>query len=72
VHDPSVLRANRYAEPGGPSPAQLRQTVCNIATTVPLTGVTITAYDPACDPKTEVPSLVCKLLVEFLAAVEKA
>ncbi|MBC8038047.1 MAG: arginase family protein, partial [Rhizobiales bacterium] len=47
VHDPSALQANRYAEPGGPSPAQLRQTVCNIATTVPLTGVTITAYDPA-------------------------
>jgi len=72
VHDPSALQANRYAEAGGPSPARLRKIVCGIAAALPLTGVTLTAYDPALDPKANVPPLVRQLLAEFLSALENA
>ena len=45
-----MLQANKYATPGGPSPDQVRQAVCGIARSLPLAGMTITAYDPAFDP----------------------
>jgi arginase len=71
VHDPSILRANKYATPGGPSPDQVRTAVCGIARSIPLTGMTITAYDPTFDPDKKMPAAVKGLLVEFLAALEQ-
>ena len=71
VHDPSILRANRYATGGGPSPDQVRTAVCGIARSTPLTGMTITAYDPAFDPDNKMPAAVKGLLVEFLSALEQ-
>lgn len=71
VHDPEEIQVNRYAEPGGPSPTQLRQTACGLARSIPITGVTLSAYDPAFDAKGEVPPLVGRLLVDFLAALER-
>ncbi|UVK39425.1 arginase family protein [Mesorhizobium sp. AR10] len=71
VHDPEDLQANRYASPGGPAPEQLRRAVCGMAGSLPIFGLTISAYDPAFDAKGDVPPLVGELLVELLATVEK-
>jgi len=71
VHNSDTLQANRYAAPGGPSPQDVRQAVSALARSVPVTGVTITAYDPAFDAKGEVPPVVGGLLVDFLAAMER-
>lgn len=71
VHDADALQVNRYAAPGGPSPDEVRQAVSALARSIPVTGMTITAYDPAFDAKGEVPPVVGQLLVEFLAAMER-
>lgn len=71
VHDAGELQVNRYAAPGGPSPGAVRQAVCALARSLPVAGVTLTAYDPAFDAKGEVPPVVGRLLVEFLAAMER-
>ncbi len=68
VHDPDVLQVNRYALPGGPNPEQLRQLVCGLAKSIPIVGITLSAYDPAFDAKGEVPPVVGQLLGDFLAA----
>ncbi|TGQ38608.1 arginase family protein [Mesorhizobium sp. M00.F.Ca.ET.216.01.1.1] len=71
VHDPEVLQVNRYAQPGGPNPDELRQLACGLARSIPIVGVTLSAYDPAFDPQAEVPPVVGELLVDFLAAFER-
>lgn len=71
VHDPATLQVNRYATPGGPTPEQVRQAACEIARAQPLSGVSISAYDPVFDAKGEVPPVVGALLVELLAALER-
>lgn len=71
VLDPDVLQVNRYAQPGGPSPDQLRRLVCELARSIPIAGVTISAYDPAFDAKGEVPPVVGQLLGDFLAVLER-
>lgn len=71
VHDPESLQVNRYAEPGGPDPEQLRQAVCGLARSIPIVGITLSAYDPAFDPSGEVPPVVGQLLVDLLAALER-
>ena len=38
---------------------------------LPISGITISAYDPAFDAKAEVPPLVGELLTELLATMEK-
>jgi arginase len=70
VHDPRELQANRYADLGGPSPEQLRQAACSMARSVPLVGITISAYDPAFDAQADVPPLVGQLLNDLLTTLE--
>lgn len=70
VHNPRKLQANRYDTPGGPSPEQLRQATCAMALAVPITGITVSAYDPAFDAQAEVPPLVGELLNDLLATIE--
>ena len=70
VHDPEKLQANRYADPGGPAPDQLRQAACSMALSVPLVGITISAYDPAFDAQADVPPLVGQLLNDLLTTIE--
>lgn len=72
VHNPSMLQANKYATPDGPSPDDVRQAVCGFARALPLAGMTITAYDPAFDADHKMPAAVKDLLAEFLAALERA
>ncbi|MBZ9967157.1 arginase family protein [Mesorhizobium sp. BR1-1-2] len=70
VHDPEVLQANRYVTPGGPGPEQLRQAVCAMALSIPISGITISAYDPAFDAQANVPPLVGELLNDLLTTIE--
>ncbi|MCV0394665.1 MAG: arginase family protein [Rhizobiaceae bacterium] len=72
VHDADVLRVNRYATPGGPAPDLVRQVASRMASSVPIVGLTLSAYDPAFDAKGDVPPVVGRLLVDFLAAMERA
>lgn len=72
VHDPEELQANRYAQPGGPAPAELRQAACDLARLLPVAGITISAYDPAFDVQADVPPLVGRLLTDLLATVERS
>jgi arginase len=71
VHDPDELQVNRYAEPGGPQPDAVREAAACMARSVPIVGLTLSAYDPAFDAKGEVPPAVGKLIVDFLAAQER-
>ena len=71
VLDPDVLQVNRYTKSGGPNPDQLRQLVCGLARSIPIAGVTLSAYDPAFDAKGEVPPVVGQLLGDFLATLER-
>lgn len=71
VLDPDVVQVNRYVCSGGPDPDQLCVTMQALAQTLPVTGITFSAYDPAFDAQGEVPPIVGRLLVEVLAALEK-
>jgi arginase len=42
-----------------------------MARSVPIVGLTLSAYDPAFDAKGEVPPAVGRLMVDFLAALER-
>ncbi len=71
VHDPDELQVNRYAVSGGPLPDALREATSCMARSAEIVGVTLSAYDPAFDAKGEVPPVVGRLLVDFLAAMER-
>lgn len=71
VHDPMQLQVNRYAEPGGPQPDALRAAAACMARSVPIVGLTLSAYDPAFDARGDVPPAVGRLLTDFLAAMER-
>jgi arginase len=72
IHDPSILRVNRYAAPGGPGPAELRQAVCGLLRSLSFCGMTLSAYDPSLDATAEVPPVVSRLLADFLSALESS
>lgn len=71
VLDPDVVQVNRYGWPGGPGPDGLREAASSLASTLSLSGITLSAYDPAYDPKGEVPPVVGRLLVDVLGVLEK-
>ncbi|EXL06619.1 arginase family protein [Aquamicrobium defluvii] len=71
VIDPDLLQVNRYTTPGGPGPDELGRIVCAIARSMPVTGVTLSAYDPAFDPQGDVPPVAGHLLTDLLAALER-
>ncbi|RWA67075.1 arginase family protein [Mesorhizobium sp.] len=70
IHDPEELQANRYTTPGGPAPDEVRAAVCGLAGPLTVAGLTISAYDPAFDPKGDVPPLVGELVVDLLSTME--
>jgi arginase len=51
VLDPSVWPANSYAPPGGLSLDDLQAALQRVAERTAVTGATLAAYDPACDPE---------------------
>ncbi|AZO26688.1 MULTISPECIES: arginase family protein [Mesorhizobium] len=70
IHDPEELQANRYTTPGGPAPDEVRTAMCGLAGPLTIAGLTISAYDPAFDPKGDVPPLVGELVVDLLSTME--
>ncbi len=72
VHDPASLVVNRYQTPGGPNIDLVRKTVCDLAAILPVSGMTISAYDPAFDHAAKVPAAVKKLLGEMLSTSRSA
>ncbi|TPN36243.1 arginase family protein [Mesorhizobium sp. B2-3-3] len=70
VHDPKDLQVNRYVTPGGPNPEQLRDATCAMALSVPVVGITVSAYDPAFDAQGDVPPMVGQLLNDLIATIE--
>ncbi|RWB20466.1 MAG: arginase family protein [Mesorhizobium sp.] len=70
IHDPEELQANRYTTPGGPAPDEVRAAMCGLAGPLTVAGLTISAYDPAFDPKGDVPPLVGELVVDLLSTME--
>lgn len=68
VHDPTLLRANRYATPGGPSPEALREVVVAIVRHAPVAAIAVTAYDPALDPDRRVAGAAIDLVEVALSA----
>ncbi|MDX8449574.1 arginase family protein [Mesorhizobium captivum] len=71
IHDPEELQANRYTTPGGPAPDEVRAAMCGLAGPLTVAGLTISAYDPAFDPKGDVPPLVGELVVDLLSTMER-
>jgi arginase len=71
VHDPDELQVNRYARSGGPRPGAVREAASCMARSVPIVGLTLSAYDPAYDAQGEVPPAVGRLMIDFLAALER-
>jgi arginase len=71
VHDPDELQVNRYAQAGGPPPHEVREAASCMARSASIVGLTLSAYDPAFDAQGDVPPVVGKLLVDFLAALER-
>ena len=47
VHDPSLLRANIFAAPGGPSPEALRDDLRTMTWQLPVAAFAVTAVDPS-------------------------
>lgn len=72
VNDPDKLQVNRYDKPGGPSPDELREMTCRLAAILPVSGVTISAYDPVFDAENDVPPMVGELLTQLLETLEMA
>ena len=71
VLDPDVVQVNRYSWPGGPGPDGLCEAAGRLAQTLPVCGITLSAYDPAYDPQGEVPPVVGRLLIDVLDVLEK-
>ena len=44
--------------------------MCGLARPLSIAGLTISAYDPAFDPKGDVPPLVGELVVDLLSTME--
>jgi arginase len=68
VLDPSELRANTYACPGGLLVAEVEAAIAAAAARLELGAVAITAFDPTADEERRGPAVVTRLLVAVAAA----
>jgi arginase len=64
VVDPKYGRANRYAVPGGISPAELRAAVEEVGRRLVIRAVGVASYDP----ETDVTGAICDLVLEVVPA----
>jgi arginase len=62
VLDSDEARVNIYSVPGGLNASQLTAQVRSLMDTRPVRGVSLTAYDPECDPEDRVPPIAMGLL----------
>lgn len=62
VLDRDEALVNVYSAPGGPSAAQLEERLGELLERFPVRAVSLTAYDPECDPDDRVPPIALRLL----------
>jgi arginase len=62
VLDSSEAPANVYSAPGGVSAERLEAFVADVLDGFPVRAVSLTAYDPECDPDVRVPPVALRLL----------
>ncbi len=62
VLDRDEAPVNVYSAPGGPTAAQLEARVAELLDRFPVRAVSLTAYDPECDPDDRVPPIALRLL----------
>jgi arginase len=62
VLDRDEAPVNVYSVPGGPSGAQLEALVGELLERLPVRAVSLTAYDPECDPEDRVPPIALRIL----------
>jgi arginase len=65
--DESEGRVNPYSSDGGLSRARLLELVREIATTLNVVAMSVTAYDPSCDPDGKVPPIVREVVDAVIA-----
>lgn len=65
------FEVNRYVTPGGPTPDEVVTMAAGLARALPICGITLSAYDPAYDPKGAVPAYVGRILTNLTAALER-
>lgn len=65
------FQVNRYVAPGGPAQDEVVSMAAGLARALPLCGITLSAYDPAYDPKSSVPAYVGRILTQLIAALER-
>lgn len=71
VTDPDDLQVNAYVSPGGASQDEVVTMAAGLARTLPICGITLSAYDPAYDPKSAVPAYVGRILTDLTASLER-
>lgn len=69
VHDGETLRANPFAEPGGPLPGQVRDVADSVAQRIPVAGAGLTAYARTYDRDGAAGHAALALLGTVVAAV---
>jgi arginase len=72
VLDKDEVRVNVYSAPGGPSSKQLEARVAELLDRFPVRAVSLTAYDPECDPEDGVPPVALRLLGLVARSVENS
>jgi arginase len=68
--DTTVGRASAYAAPGGFSLVDLISLLSTIASRLPVSGLTISAYDPSCDRTGTVQEAAFAATASLLSAIE--
>ena len=71
VCDPEAAPVNPYQPPGGLSPAQVQECLRFLASSCPIVGASVTAYDPDCDPAGRGMSVTFDLLATLADLVGK-
>jgi arginase len=73
VYDPEAVGpGNGFAEPGGPTAAEVREVVIAAGRSLPVTGAGVASYDPAYDREGKMLGAVLELLPVLVAAGERA
>ena len=55
-------KVNIYSAPGGPNADELVKTAEEILDRFPVKAMSLTAYDPTCDPENRIPPTAMRLL----------
>jgi arginase len=66
ILDPSIVKANHFATPGGFSPEELMNTIIEIKSKYTVAALTFASYDPSFDTRKLIPGIVTSIVKEFV------